>query len=223
MDFYSQNDVRADDDIRAELLPYLQSQYAASPTIIKLLEAFREDISPEADIKTFYRNVMDIETAVGEGLDVWGRIVALEREVVLDDGTRVTLGDDDYRRLLMYKCLANITDASGATLNKMMKLLYPQAPPAIVPVVTEMKEGDKFYNGTPMVVRWYINGHVTAMELALFKLGGTLCLGAGVGWDLVAFDVSNTFGFLNSGLQPFNQGTFWDGSYIFNDKGETLK
>ena len=113
MDFYSEDNVRADDNIRAELQPYIQSQYAASPTILKLLWDFRENISPEADIKTFYKNIVNIETATGKGLDVWGKIINLERSVMLDDGQRVTLGDDDYRRLLIYKALANITDASG--------------------------------------------------------------------------------------------------------------
>lgn len=217
MDFYSMEDVRADDNIRTERQAYIISQYGDSSVIKKLLRDFRKNIKPRADIDTFYKNVMDIAAATGEGLNTWGDIVNLPRVVILNDGTRVTLDDDNYRRLLMYKALANISDASGATLNKMMDVLFPSSPPNIVTAISEQKDGDMYYNATPMTVRWVINGRVDEFQLALFKLGGTLCLGAGVGWNLVAVDAANTFGFLGSGLQPFNQGMFWDGSYL--DRG----
>ena len=217
MDFYSMEDVRADDNIRAERQAYIISQYSASPVIKQILRDFRKRIKPRADIDVFYKNIMDIDTATGDGLDTWGVIVNLPRVVVLNDGTRVTLDDDNYRRLLMYKALANISDASAATLNRMMQVLFPTSPPDIVTAISEQKDGDMYYNSTPMTIRWAIDGLVDEFQLALFKLGGTLCLGAGVGWNLIAVDTENTFGFLDSELQPFNQGAFWDGSYL--DRG----
>lgn len=217
MDFYSMEDVRADDNIRTERQPYIISQYGDSSVIKNLLRDFRKNIKPRADIDTFYKNVMDISTATGEGLEIWGSIVNLPRVVILSGGTRVTLEDDNYRRLLIYKALANISDASGATLNKMIGVLFQSAPPSVVTAISEQKNGDMYYNATPMTIRWVIDGRVDEFQLALFKLGGTLCLGAGVGWNLIAVDKANTFGFWGSGLQPFNQGMFWDGSYI--DRG----
>lgn len=58
----------------------VQSQYAASPHIRKLVDSFWEAINPDADIESIYQNMIDPDTAVGVGLDVWGRIVAFGRE-----------------------------------------------------------------------------------------------------------------------------------------------
>ena len=45
MNFYSDLDVREDDNVREELQPYILTQYSASPTITKLLSDFRDEIS----------------------------------------------------------------------------------------------------------------------------------------------------------------------------------
>lgn len=63
--------------------PYIQSQYGASPTIKELLNNFREEISPTADIEQFIADVMSIKTATGYGLDCWARIVGVQREIIV--------------------------------------------------------------------------------------------------------------------------------------------
>lgn len=65
----------------------VQSQYAASPHIRKLVDSFWEAINPDADIESIYQNMVDPDTAVGFGLDVWGRIVAIGREYASKDTT----------------------------------------------------------------------------------------------------------------------------------------
>lgn len=57
------------------------SQYATSPTIRALIAYMDEYIDPRADIDQFYSDVFDIQTARGFGLDIWGRIVNVAREL----------------------------------------------------------------------------------------------------------------------------------------------
>jgi hypothetical protein len=61
----------------------LLSQYANSPTIVSLIESLNDCIDPSADIDAFYDNIWNIDTAVGYGLDVWGRIVGLPNGRIL--------------------------------------------------------------------------------------------------------------------------------------------
>ncbi len=216
MDFMSQTDVRTDDNIRIEAQEYIQSQYSASPAICTLLADFRSRIKTDVDLTVILKKWVDVDTATGVALDNLGRIVDMSRTLELEDGSLVLLDDDQYRRLLKYKFLANIGDATADTINVMLNIMYEGADntPKIFTLVREaIDENGNYYNAKPMHVRWFINGTLDDVELALFRKGGTLCLGAGVGYDVVAVDPS-TFGFLGSELLPFNQGIFWDGSYL---------
>ena len=212
MNFYSDLDVREDDNVREELQPYILTQYSASPTITKLLSDFRDEIDTQADMATFEQNMFDIETASGIGLDIWGKIIGISRTIQLSDST-VTLDDEHYRKLLMYKALANITDASLATLNKLLPLLFEDASFSVRNVIIEAKNGDEYYNSYPMHVRYTIDGEESELDVALFSAGGTLSLAAGVGWSLLATQ-GRVFGFDGSGLQPFNRGTFMNENNI---------
>ncbi len=57
----------------------IQSQYSASPNIKNVIKAFHNLIKIENDVNTLFKNMIDIDTAKGYGLDVWGRILALPR------------------------------------------------------------------------------------------------------------------------------------------------
>lgn len=57
------------------------SQYATSPTIVALVRYMDGYIDPRANIDDFFDRVFNIETAVGFGLDIWGRIVGVSREL----------------------------------------------------------------------------------------------------------------------------------------------
>lgn len=212
MDFRSDEDVRECDDIREELQPYVLSQYSASPTITQILKDFRDNIDPQADINLFMEKMMDIETAAGFGLDVWGNILNIGRTVTVN-GTARTLTDAQYRKLLMYKALANITDSSLASLNKMLPLLFDDASFIVKNVIVEGTSGTQKYNQQPMRVRYTIDGDLSETDAALFAVGGALSLSAGVGWSLVAA-VGKVFGFDGSGLQPFDRGTFMNENNI---------
>jgi len=129
------------------------SQYANSPSILTILEGFNQAVDPSAVIDDWYANVWDVQTATGWGLDVWGRIVGVNR--VLQVATTGFLGfaeaydgsapstfnqgiffsggastsnyaltDDAYRLLIMAKAAANITDGSITSLNAILMSLF---------------------------------------------------------------------------------------------------
>lgn len=216
MNFHATTDVRANPDIREEPQNYIQSQYSHSVTICRLLEKFRDEISPTADIRLFIDNVMSLDTAVGNGLDVLGRIIGIERTLSYKDQS-FTLNDDLYRSLLKYKALANITDTSLATLNKMTSILFPNDDIKVYAIIHEGEEDGKHYNKYPMHVRWYTNKDLTTEEKATFQAGGLLTLNAGVGWEFLAIDESSIFGFLGSSLQPFDCGRFFNSSEVMTE------
>lgn len=62
----------------------IQSQYGNSPTIKALARAMYEAINPAEDFQTFYDNIFNLDTATGIGLDIWGRILGIGREINFD-------------------------------------------------------------------------------------------------------------------------------------------
>lgn len=129
------------------------SQYANSPTILALIQNFNSYIDPAADITAFYNLVWNVDTAVGHGLDIWGRIVgvgrvlhvAAGRYLGFDEATTASadpfnqspfytgapttsnfaLSDDAFRLLIYAKALANISDGSIPSINQVLMKLFP--------------------------------------------------------------------------------------------------
>lgn len=209
MNFRSDTNMRACDNVREELLEFVQSQYAASPTIKYILSAFRKEISALPDLEVFYTDIFDINTAQGFGLDVWGNILDIKRTIVdPDTGYQITLSDAGYRQLLFYKALANIMQATTPTLNRMIRLLYPNSKVYVLLVEKNEFANGVYYNRTPMYIRWNLEKFISDEERAIFKVAGTLCKGAGVGWHMYSTEEASVFGFDGGNWQPFNQGSF---------------
>ena len=57
------------------------SQYANSATISQLVRNMNTYLDPRADFDTFFDFVWNVDTAQGFGLDIWGRIVNIRREL----------------------------------------------------------------------------------------------------------------------------------------------
>lgn len=217
MDFLTNEDVRANDNIRMEPQEYIQSQYSASNRLVTMLAGFRQNIRSDVDLQMVADRLMDVDKASGVALDNLGRIVGIGRTLPLEDGTSVLLPDEYYRQVLKFKMLANITEADIDTVNKLMAVLYDGADevPMLLTAVQEAQmENGQYYNSKPMHVRWVMDGTMSDLEYAIFRQAGIKCIAAGVGWTLIAVDTQNVFGFDGSELQPFNQGVFWDGSFI---------
>lgn len=196
------DNLRAIGNMRQLTSDAIQSQYSASPKILGLSDGFQRRIGPRPDIDLFYEKVFNIYTAQGVSLDNWGRIVGINRTIVdPDTGVSITLVDNYYRLLLLYKALANISSADAYTLNRLLTVLV-QTEIGNLTSKTYVLEVDV------MVIRYVFEAFFDETQLAIFKVAGTLAKGAGVGWELYAVNPEEVFGFDGGTWQPFNQAPF---------------
>lgn len=128
------------------------SQYADSGRLTSLIESFNDAMDQTQNMDNLYDLVWNVLTAQGYGLDVWGRIVNVTRALsfpgtisylgfeeaaswtgfgqgILFSGggttTNFQLSDADFRRLVMAKAAANITDGSIPSFNAILLSLFP--------------------------------------------------------------------------------------------------
>lgn len=195
------------------------SQYSTSPHILELSQKFTLRIDPAPDIDVFFEKIFDIETAVGWGLDNWGRILGVPRGVQLATvdwfgfyGSQLEpwnnapffndqlatnnflLTDEAYRQLLMYKAGANIGSADAATINRLLSQIFPTF--------------DHVVDNGDMSIRAVFNDYLQPVEVGILNTYGALNKGAGVQWVYLSVNPDEVFGFDNSGYQPFDQGVF---------------
>lgn len=131
----------------------LIAQYANAPTLVRLLEDFNDNMDPRAFFKAFYDQVWNIATAGAYGLDVWGQIVGLDRTIVslvgqwfgfqqetslmalpfnqgvFWDGQSAVYGsitqdNDLFRKAILVKAYANLSDLSIFSINRLLSLLF---------------------------------------------------------------------------------------------------
>lgn len=214
------------------------SQYANSPTITGLIDSFNDCIDPAADIDAFYNVIWNVDTAIGAGLDIWGKIVNVSRELQIAttpayfgfdeaytaataatgvqpfdqapmfDGplstSTFTLTDDAYRKLIMVKALANITDCTSRSLNNLLRYLFAGEGRAYV------------VDAGGMAVRYVFEFTLSAVELAIMVNSGAVPRSAGVLVSILQLAPESTFGFAEAGLQPFDQGVFFSETGLQN-------
>lgn len=127
------------------------SQYANSQRLLSIIDSFSAAVDPSEQINNFYDQVFNLETAEDWGLDVWGRIVGVNRVLAVTpkffgfseagnlsaDPFNVSpfysagatfnfpLLDDAFRYLIYAKCLANLWDGSIFGLNQILLTLLP--------------------------------------------------------------------------------------------------
>ena len=130
------------------------SQYANSSILTGLIVGLDQWIDQTKNFDDFYDFIWNVDTAVGRGLDIWGRIVNVSRvlsipvganfgfaEAVGDGGIgtfgeasffsgagltgNFALSDDAYRRLVFAKALSNICDGSMPAINRVLMNLFP--------------------------------------------------------------------------------------------------
>lgn len=205
--------------------PTIQSQYSASPAIRALVLGFDYNIDPFEDIALFYRMIFDVETAEGVGLDIWGRIVGIGRDIQVEeqdyfgyygslldpfdvspfyDGEKASnvysLTDPAYRRLIMWKALANISTADAASLNNLTSILF---------------EGQKVYvlETGIMKIRLVIEDELEPYQRAIFRTYGLFAKGAAVEFEWLEVPTP-CFGFEGSDLEPFDQAQFFVGQVL---------
>lgn len=127
------------------------SQYANSPILLALLDAFSSAVDPTGLFIQFFDLMWNLDTAQGYGLDVWGRIVGVQRALSVAEGTyfgfeqqlpdittfnfgvfftgapatsNFNLTDQAFRQLIIAKALANICDGSIPGINAVLLTLF---------------------------------------------------------------------------------------------------
>jgi hypothetical protein len=205
----------------------IASQYANSPILLQIIQNFAECIDPTQDIESFFDTIFNLETASGYGLDVWGRRVGAPRQLVINTSTffgfqeagmtgfggapfwsgqnpttaTYTVDDLTYRRMIIAKAAANITDGSIPSFNRILLTLFPgrgncyvgEVPPQ--PPYFGFKEagqigfgGAPFYAGQTipkMEIYYVFTFLLSPVELAIITASGILPRPSGVKATLV--------------------------------------
>lgn len=170
------------------------SQYANSPVLVALLRRLNDAIDQGANIDAFYTNVWNIRSATGYGLDVWGRIVGVNRVLRVPKGgtlgwreagdaesfgtgiwagrgsltNNYALSDDAFRRLVLAKAALNITDGSIPAINRALMTLFPD-------------HGNCYVRDDGGMAMTYVFGAtLSPLELAIVSQSGVLPKPAGV-------------------------------------------
>lgn len=145
------------------------SQYANSDILMRLIQNLFEYIDQTRNLQAFFDSIMNLDTAEGYGLDIWGEIVGVNRVLQVPSGeyfgfdealpgsygfnqapyfggTSLTsnfrLSDQAYRTLILAKAAANITDGSIASINAILMSLFPNRGNAYV---AEGYQGDPYF------------------------------------------------------------------------------
>ena len=177
------------------------SQYANSPILLQLISNYCECIDQTANFDAFYNNIWNIDTAQGYGLDVWGRIVGVNRVLQVtsatyfgfqeaDDPSEVgfnqapfyagqavisnyPLSDSAYRTLIFAKALSNISDGSIKSINQLLLNLFPGRGNCYVT------------DGRNMTMTYTFKFQPTPVEIAIIQESGVLPKPAGVSATVV--------------------------------------
>jgi len=191
---FTEEDMRAMTNTRSLVSIALQSQYSHSEKYRQLGDLFREELDASPNLDDFYNHALNPETADGKFLDIWGERVGVSRKITVD-GVETVLDDEFFRFLIFYRSMANISNATSATINSMItKLSGFQT---------------KVFDRQDMTADIVIYGAVGSAIREIVKLYGLLNAPSGV-LVRIRFVDPNTpvLGFYGSNHAPFNIGIF---------------
>lgn len=174
----------------------IASQYANSPTLLKLIHNMNENIRPDADIDGFFNFIWNVDTAQGFGLDIWGRIVGVNRTIFTTPVSQ--LNDDDFRSLIFLKALSNISASNSPSINQLLRNWQGSTARAYVIDLGKM------------MLRYTFEFVLTPIDLEILKNSGIFLRPAGVGGFIFNANLK-MFGFREGGTRAytgFNQAPF---------------
>lgn len=209
------------------------SQYANSPTLLQLIENFGQYIDPSADIDAFYDMVWNVDTAVGRGLDIWGKIVGLESGRLLKiPSAELNLGFKEagtasatpFGSGVFYSGNAvtenyYLSDSAFRTLIlvKAMANISDGSIPSYNQLLQNLFKGRGrcYVNDLGnMQMRYTFEFYLQPYEIAILTQSGAMPRPTGVLATIMQVPVPNIFGFAEAGktsVAPFGQGTFFTG------------
>ena len=185
------------------------SQYSSTSTIVQLIRDMNAYFDPSADFDTFFSYVFNVETAQGFGLDIWGRIVGVDRAINVPADTpnpgmfpftpgAYSLSDSEYRTLILVKALANITNCTAASLNQLVSNLFAARGRCYV------------LDAGAMTMKFVFEFYLKPFEYVIITSLNIAPRPAGVLTSILQVPPEQTFGFAEGiQFQPFDQGVFY--------------
>ncbi|PHM63933.1 phage protein [Xenorhabdus stockiae] len=199
------------------------SQYANSPTLCTILNNFNDTVDPRANTDEFYHLAVNVLTAKGFGLDIWGRIVGIGRDLSIPDpnadyfGFKETekytpfdqspfysggssdmsykMDDSTYRDVILMKAHSNILYATAPNINRFLK--------------SRIFTGRAYYLITGhMTARYVFEYRLSELEKNLIYHHHILPHPSGVQISIAELPAGEFFGFYGTGFQPFGQAAF---------------
>ena len=200
-------------------------QYGNSPVIQSLVSNLEQYFDADTFVDEFYDQIWNIDTANSFGLDIWGRIVGIDRYLNVKkqetnfgfntpnksfapfnvapfrngdpSTTTYRLNDDAYRKLIMVKAFSNIVRPNAPAINQILQYLF---------------DGKRCYvlDLGSMAMRYVFAFYLQPYERAIVE-SDVFSRPAGVRVEIVEIPQPNVFGFNEAGQEsaPFNQGTFY--------------
>jgi beta-lactam-binding protein with PASTA domain len=183
------------------------SQYANSPTLLQLIANMNQYIDQTANFAQFLAYVWNVDTAVGFGLDIWGKIVGVSRLLEIPNTTDYvgfdnsatpppdwqTMGSDQPPQPAVGGAMYtgyNATDAYLLPDNAYRQLILAKAfanictttAPAINQILQNLYgEGTAWVLNTGvMAVSYNLNFTPTAIQLAILEQSGVIPTPPGV-------------------------------------------
>lgn len=144
----------------------------------------------------FLTNIFNINTANTFGINLWGKFLNVPRPSYVQDGQTITFTDDQYRLLIKGQLLLMNSNGSLASINDYLNYLFPNKAAFVIPYTTMAIRLVFYYNPTPD-------------ELAIIQATNFLPRPAGVEVDYVIFPADEIFGFDNTEMANFDNGSFF--------------
>lgn len=202
-------------------------QYGNSPRIMQLMANMDQYLNQDANIEAFYDVIWNIDTAQGFGLDIWGRIVGVSRNVQVANsenkfgfktgaspetsmpfgqasfytGAAATqtyaLSDDAFRLLILAKAMTNVVVTTAPAINQVLQALFSG-------------RGDCYVSDQGnMQMRYTFGFYLKPYEQAIMQNGGVLPRPTGVSATMATIPTASTFGFQEAGASAtFGYGGF---------------
>ncbi|WP_233234484.1 DUF2612 domain-containing protein [Bordetella sp. LUAb4] len=212
------------------------SQYANSPTLVQLCNNMDDYINPDADLDAFYDYVWNVHTAEGFGLDIWGRIVNVGRQLTIP-GANVSLGFDEAYTAASATLgpqpfgqapFANgeptldsytLPDEAYRTLIlvKALANISDCTAPSLNQLLQNLFQdrGRCYVNDLgDMQMRFTFEFYLEPFEMAIMTQSNAVPRPAAVAVSIAQIPVPNVFGFAEAGVDtfaPFGQGTMFTG------------
>lgn len=182
-------------------------QYDNAPALKSLIEA--KDEYYNTNLTLFWDKIvsdfLNIHTATDWGLNLWGKILQLNR-IYNINGQTITLTTETYRRVILGNLQLIHSNGTIPEINKYLNFIFKN------------DEGANFqsyaFDNNDMSVQYVLNFEPTLEELALIYARVILPTPAGVQDRLYILEQTKIFGFYDTGFQPFGQAPFWDGRFI---------